>query len=273
MAGGMAGPAMDGATPDRRDGATWEASRYKRSYPETHRTPRSWNEQFEALVGCKNEHGNCHVPSGYSLDRGLGRFVGDIKNGNNEITDDQRARLSALDFECETFDQKRERQWKEIFTQYKQNRFTLTKIKNHKLYGWVIFQRSLKSKGKLSIGREQKLNSIGFDWHTVRYGSKSLAMTNKPSKQWLAMYQKLVDFYDKNSHVVVPQSYKNDTSLGRWVNSQRRKYEDREMSDDKIGLLNDVQFVWKCNNNDASASVQQKYWDIMFGLVKDTTKT
>jgi hypothetical protein len=69
------------------------------------------------------------VPSIYSLDKGLGRFVGDIKNGKTEITGNQWARLSALGFDWETYDQKREREWMKLFAQYEQNQATITRKK------------------------------------------------------------------------------------------------------------------------------------------------
>jgi hypothetical protein len=58
------------------------------------------------------------------------------------------------------------------------------------------------------------------------------------------MYHKLIDFYNKNSHTMVPQTYKNKKSLGKWVSHQREMYRGKEMSDGRIGLLNGVQFVW-----------------------------
>merc|ERR1712194_844104 len=57
--------------------------------------------------------------------------------------------------------------------------------------------------------------------------------------------------------------------MGQWVTRQRVEYKDSQLSDERIGLLNDTQFVWKCNNNDASTSLRQKDWDVMLGLVKD----
>ena len=146
------------------------------------------------------------MPLSYSLDRNLGTFVGDIKNCKMEITLEQRARLSALGFDWEAPVQKNERLWVEMFAQYKENRSTMTYSKNARLYKWAAYQRSRKSKGKLSIVREQKLNSIGFDWQLVRGHGKLLAATNRPNQQWLAMYHKLVDFCGANSHAMVPRS-------------------------------------------------------------------
>ena len=98
----------------------------RKSYPETRIAQRSWDERFQALVNYKKQHGNCNVPIRYSLDTGLGLFVSKIKNGTIEITDEQRTRLSALDFEWETGAQKKERIWMEMFAQYRDNRYTPT---------------------------------------------------------------------------------------------------------------------------------------------------
>jgi len=46
------------------------------------------------------------------------------------------------------------------------------------------------------------------------------------------------------------------------------KYKDGKLSDERIGLLNKIQFVWKRNTDAASASAQKNNWDAMFGLVE-----
>merc|ERR1712194_103023 len=99
----------------------------------------------------------------------------------------------------ETRAQKEERVWLAMFTQYMEKRSTMTAANNPKLYAWMYYQRGQKFKGKLSVGREQKLNSIGFDCQTTPFAT--------PDQKWLCMYHKLVAFYNENSHARVPYHY------------------------------------------------------------------
>jgi hypothetical protein len=70
-------------------------------------------------------------------------------------------------------------------------------------------------------------------------------------------FERLVDYKEKHNHTQVPQDYKEDRKLGRWVKRQRCyckvKY--------RIDLLNGIGFVWQIQRQDA--------WNVMYSrLVK-----
>ena len=46
-----------------------------------------------------------------------------------------------------------------------------------------------------------------------------------------------------NDHYNVPTTGK-DASLGRWCREKRRLYKKKELSDDEIQCLNDLDFTW-----------------------------
>jgi hypothetical protein len=74
----------------------------------------------------------------------------------------------------------------------------------------------------------------------------------KSESDWMEAFESLVDYKEKHNHTRVPQHYKEDRKLGRWVKRQRAyckvKY--------RIDLLNDVGFDWQIRKPDA--------WIMMF---------
>jgi len=83
------------------------------------------------------------------------------------------------------------------------------------------------------------LNAIGFTWQI-----------NKYSLLWLEWYEELKQFKLQKSHCEVPRNYKENPTLGIWVNKQRNHYrlskkdKSSSMSVDRIQLLEAIGFTW-----------------------------
>lgn len=83
------------------------------------------------------------------------------------------------------------------------------------LYNWVLYQRQEFKKwmhGKLSsMSNERKtaLEKIGFVW-------KMKTKLPKPV-DWDFRFQELSDYCEKYGNTLVPQKYKTNVQLGRWV--------------------------------------------------------
>jgi hypothetical protein len=58
------------------------------------------------------------------------------------------------------------------------------------------------------------------------------------------MLEKLEKFKKENGHCLVPQIYKEDKQLGRWVNDQRSNYNSGRLSSYRKDILNELGFVW-----------------------------
>lgn len=95
-------------------------------------------------------------------------------------------------------------------------------------------------KTKLSAtdrARFRRMHALGF------VGEKRQAF-------WEANFQKLVAFKDENGHCNVPRKYPTDQQLGTWVNTQRRTYTKKPVTDwtetelDRFGRLYDLGFDW-----------------------------
>jgi hypothetical protein len=97
-------------------------------------------------------------------------------------------------------------------------------------------------------------------------GSASVS-NSKHDEKWNAVFQKLVEYKLKHGHTMVPQCYKEDQKLGRWVHYQRVEYwlfmatpEGRgKITPYRIARLNSIGFEW---------DPQKAQWDMMFERLK-----
>ena len=64
--------------------------------------------------------------------------------------------------------------------------------------------------------------------------------------QWLDMYNKLLEYKNSNGHCNVP--YK-DGELGLWVSRQRKTYKSGALSNERIKLLEGINFAWSAKTN------------------------
>lgn len=121
-----------------------------------------------------------------------------------------------------------------------------------KLSTWVNNQRKAYHNKTLPLDRLERLKAINFVW--VVHSS------------WENMYEKLVAFKENHGHANVPQSYKNDPQLGKWVNNQRNrlgpkakpKMKKKEEQQKQRELLNKLGFVWCLHKNKAKRRAIRK---------------
>ena len=92
-------------------------------------------------------------------------------------------------------------------------------------------------------------------------GGEGPVSLSKHDKKWNALFEKLLEFKKKNNHTMVPQVYKDDPNLGRWVHYQRVEYwllmaEGKgKITPQRIARLNSIGFEW---------NPQKARWDLMF---------
>jgi uncharacterized protein YbgA (DUF1722 family) len=101
---------------------------------------------------------------------------------------------------------------------------------------WVDTQRQFHCKNTIRLDRKDLLNKLGFVW-------------NVEAHRWNKQYEKLVEFKRKHGNCLVPRSYKEDTSLGEWVNWQRYSHIKNTIRLDRQGLLEEIGFVWRVDNS------------------------
>ena len=117
---------------------------------------------------------------------------------------------------------------------------------------WTCSQRKARISGRLSEERILLLDSIGFAWDPLE-------------KEWQNNYKLLVQFYKDNGNTKVPI---NHPTLGSWVSRQRKAKSEDKLPEDRIKLLNKLEFVW-----DPFEQEWQKHFQLLKEYLKENGDT
>ena len=214
-----------------------------------------WNVMFERLKEYKEENGDCLVPHKYAEDPKLGRWVTKqrrVSTVDEKTKQERRDKLNSIGFVWSVRELGRSSKWDkkwndkfERLLQYKQENGDCLVPQNYKEYKedtllpslgkWVSQQRSLQANNKLRSDRRSKLESIGFVWVA---GESLTAYEEK----WEEMFERLEEYSREYGNCLVPDRYKEDPSLGIWVNHMRQGRND--LDSERICRLESIGFVW-----------------------------
>jgi len=92
---------------------------------------------------------------------------------------------------------------------------------------------------------------------------------SKHDEKWHAMFQKLIEYKERNKHTLVPQCYTEDPRLGRWVHYQRVEYwifqqkGTAKITEERVARLDHIGFEW---------DPQKAQWEKMFAKLKEFKK-
>jgi hypothetical protein len=92
---------------------------------------------------------------------------------------------------------------------------------------------------QLTKERREKLQGIGFAWQ----------VRNRP--EWEHRYQELLEYKAKHNDCKVPQHYKENRALGKWVAKQREQFkllkkgQHSFLTPYRLEKLNNIGFVWQ----------------------------
>jgi hypothetical protein len=208
----------------------------KKTYNKT-RYEERWDEMFQRLVVYKKQHKSTNVPRHYIEDPKLGEWVQSQRTTYTQktISVERIGRLDSIRFVWKMYDLV---PWEKLYQRlvgYKNNHKS-TNVpakykKDPKLGNWVRRQRQYYNNKTLSIERINRLELIGFVW-------------NPCDVRWMEMYHKLMAYKKQNNSTKVPTLYTKDPSLGLWVSTQRKAYNNGKMTGKRLELLNTINFVW-----------------------------
>lgn len=97
----------------------------------------------------------------------------------------------------------------------------------------------------------------------------SQGVLSKHDEKWHAMFQKLMEYKERNKHTLVPQCYTEDPRLGRWVHYQRVEYwifqqkGTAKITEERIARLDHIGFEW---------DPQKAQWEKMFAKLMEFKK-
>jgi len=127
--------------------------------------------------------------------------------------------------------------WNENFQQllaYKEENGNTNVTRKHPQLGvWVCDQRYLHNIKNLSNARFKQLHNIGFVW-------------SPRDALWTKMYRQLKSYKTRhNGSTQVLASCKENPSLGHWVQTQRKAYNNDTLLIERMELLNSLDFVYE----------------------------
>ena len=205
----------------------------------------TWEEMYQRLVAYKKEHMHTNVPQRYKEDPQLGRWVGfqRITYKKKTMTADRKHLLDSIRFELELPTKNNKAIWEEMYQRlvaYKKEHMH-TNVpqcckEDSKLGFWVHNQRTAYKKKTMTEERKRLLDSIRFESELPTKNNKAL---------WERIYQRLVAYKKEHMHTNVPNRYKEDPKLGRWVDNQRVASRKKKMTEERKRLLNSIGFEWE----------------------------
>ena len=102
---------------------------------------------------------------------------------------------------------------------------------NPKLATWCNEQRTTFHRGSLATERIARLRLLGF-------------VLDPQRSEWEEMFAALASFRDTYGHCNVPIRWKGNARLASWCVSQRTRFKRKTLSPDRVGRLNQLDFVW-----------------------------
>ncbi len=218
---------------------------------------RAWDQAVAVLEAYVRRHGHCAVPSRWSEDPTLARWV--VKQRllrKRGLLSPQRIdRLTRLGFEWSGEARRagaRRRLWEESLAALAEFR----RVHGHTdipadwredrpLALWAQRQRNEYKKGRLSAERADRLDALQFRWSPKRTRAQARI------DAWERSFAQLAATAKKQGHVDVPAG----TSLGRWVNDQRRAKQVGALSAERVRRLEALGMCW---------SLREKKWTLQF---------
>ena len=204
---------------------------------------RSWEERYSELKVYYEEHGHCSVPLKRS--GSLGGWVQYQRQKRDNLSIDQIEKLDEIDFIWNV----REHQWDQQFIQVKKfietngHSCIPSSAEYKSMQAWCGTQRKLFKMKKanstmncaLTDERENRLNSINFDWQTSH------------EYAWQSRLEQLKKYKDENGHLDLSKS---DGDLGVWADTQRTEMRFKidghhtHLNDYRIEQLERLGFKW-----------------------------
>jgi hypothetical protein len=229
---------------------------------------KKWEKRYMQLCEFHKKYGHCNVSSAKMKAsdneedlKGLELWVRAqraAKKGRRTISQKRIDRLEKLGFCWDT----RQVVWNERFEELKEFRQehghcnvpTVYPRRVH-LRSFVDTQRQRYRQGVLSRERIAQLDSVGFNWIGLRK-TKSLRkkqnrtneatsvdfLHNRAQKQWNESLDRLLEFKEEHGHWKIPLSYEKDTSLAKWVETQRENRLTMDLA--RAQRLDSIGFPW-----------------------------
>jgi hypothetical protein len=209
----------------------------------------AWETGYDALLPFAAREGHARVRSDH-LEAGypLGAWVAEQRISREELTDDRRARLEAVEGWSWA---PHEDRWEAMYALLEQ--FVAREghagvptghLEDGEPLGqWIIWHRGEHKRGRVRADRVTRLEALpGWMWDTRE-------------ARWEAHYAALRDYADRHGHARVPSEYEDGDGmkLGKWVVVQRATRKRGELTAERVRRLEQVPgWVWNARRRAAA---------------------
>jgi hypothetical protein len=228
-------------------GFTWRALERYKPHAEGEKL---WQTRFAELVLFKEKHGHTEVPASSKENPKLGRWVGKQRENfvHNRLTRGHREALDSIGFawKCENIYwsslwEKNFDRMADFIRQHGNDRVTQSDETFPGLAKWRDQQREKLHEGTLLPERKARLDAIGFTWEHP----ESAVLPPEWEAAWEKYFAELLAFKESHGHTEVPNLWKRNSFLARWVSKQRRQFAKGTIRPDRKKRLDDIGFAWR----------------------------
>ncbi|MEI8362364.1 MAG: Helicase associated domain protein [Betaproteobacteria bacterium] len=206
------------------------------------KTDETWLQWYRELEKYTHEHGNPHVTRAHSNTKlaswvWIQRLRKDKSYASAKpLNEEQITLLEKLGFYWDPHEERWQEKFNELLAfreQYGSCEVEKQAETHKKLLQWVDVQRSQRSQDKLTEKRISLLESIEFGWQSVN------------DTKWQSRYLELKNYYIQHGDADVPDQSKDYSKLAKWVGSMRTRKKSSKLDDERIRLLDELEFSWK----------------------------
>jgi len=228
-----------------------------------------WNQMFFELMLYRIANGNVNIKSTDREHEELYAWIVQLRKdyktrerdpSESPLTDDQISVLESVRF---AFTTRGEEHWQKSYErlkEYKADHGHVLVPRQCEIPGlgdWVTSQRQQYQeyrKGRptpLTKQRKELLDEIGFQFR----------IRNRP--EWGSKYDELLEYKEKHNDTRVPQHFKENKALGKWVAKQREQYKLHKkgkhsfLTPDRLEKLNTIGFVWSVRGETSTSPTEK----------------
>lgn len=223
---------------------------------------RTWEEMYSELVDFFKIHGHCNITDDWSAQPELAHWVAMQRRVKKQslLSLEQVIRMEEIGFAWNTHDGG----WDAMFAKLVEHMRPMHNGKprdappSDELRRWMLTQRQFKKRGDLDPERENRLNSIGFEWEPF-------------SAKWEAMFTRLRSYHAEHCNCLVPSKWPQDKQLASWVGTQRMRKSEGKLSAERISKLDALTFEWRPGSggrNGSGGEVDPGPWEKMFAQLE-----
>ena len=219
---------------------------------------KKWDDMYTELVDFYKVHGHSNVPSDWAAQPLLARWVSKQRMAKREdrLTASQVEQLDTIAFAWTAYEGDWELMFKKLSSYLERIRSGKGRVLRPgvELNRWMLKQRQNRKSGDLTPEREQRLNSVDFEWEPF-------------STRWEEMYSRLRSYSQKNGHCRVPSMWPEDAKLARWVQTQRVRKAEGKLSAERFSKLEALDFEWSPGSS-GSRSLRDA-WQVMYEQLRE----